>query len=250
MAFEGTLTRDELVEEVNKNLGGRGSSEDPGSTRTIRHLDLAQLRIAREPYHWRELSDYTTFTNTFANDPTVDAFINIHTKITSRNLHKIYKLLLVAETVTDHALVRINPRQWDQILPDARSFSVAGSSQEMTHYIQWSDMLQIYRVPNAAYTWTVRYSFWPARLTSGSQKSNFANKDDMVISLATHSLFQSLGAGEDAIRWFSIYRDLLDAASKDAGYEPDLATQALGPLEDAGSMSPHDYWNDPFYKGY
>jgi len=251
--YGGHLTIAEVIDEIDRNLGSRGSTDDPGYTRIRRHIDLAMTRIARED-DWVDLQREVAVTTAFTGVPATDAVFNPHALIltaASHDVRLIYSMCIIEGESTDHKLIQLMPRQWDLMFPDPTSgYSVAGSLAEITHYVMWDKLkVQLYRVPGAAVPLRIRYGIWPRAIygIDGTSNLDLENKDELVIVLATHNLFQSLGMREDAKQYFAIYNDLLDRAKKDNSLNPD-ASRVPVRLSEAGNSSPGNYWSDPFTK--
>lgn len=252
MPYGGVLTRSDLVSEVNSNLGSPGSIQDVGDARKIRHLDLASIRLAREA-DWIDLRRESSIMTTFVGDVNLDAFVDLYAKINALagapDLRHIYSIRIVENLSTDHKLIQLMPRQWDIMFPDSRSgFSTASTTSEITHYMLWDKFnAQLYKVPGAAIPLRVRYAVWPVPLTTTSQKSEFENKDELLIALATHTLFQSLGNLEESAQWFAVYNTLLTQAKRDNDRQPDLS-RVPQMIREQDNIFPSDYWLDPFIK--
>jgi hypothetical protein len=256
MALGGILTRDELTEEVSKNLAGRALDDDPTYARIYRHLNLAQQRIARaKGVKWSELKEERAIGIAVTGNVNTDAFVDIYAKVLSGSAHKlrrIHSIRIVENLSTDHKLVRRLPRQWDRLFPDSRAYATSTSTSDITNYVEWKNNIQLYRVPAAAYSLTLRYSRWPTdfstQSTPSTTKSDLDGKDDMIIALATHNLLQSLGMREDAQQWFAIYSDLLRDAKADQDDEPDESRIPDGTSETSAPYA-NEYWRDPFVHG-
>lgn len=238
----GTLTRAELREELNKNLGGRVETTDTGGrTRLHRALDMAQDRIARSH----------DFIEMFQND--TDAITPVGTPSTDRQytgmpstLKDIYSLMHADAsdiTAENRFLIHVPQRQWRQLLGDSRDLSTG----EVSHYSRWNTLIEWFRIPTDPFTLVRRYSIWPTALTIDTQKSDFSHKDDLIISAATEYMFHSLGMRQDAQQWFVIFRDRMERAKREDMYQPDVSLFPRGASEQGGSV-PSNYWADPFVR--
>jgi hypothetical protein len=243
----GTLLRSALRDEVNKNLGGRDEGKvEPGITRINRALDLAQLRIARKR-DFRELFILDTDNVVVTGTPATDA---IYTGMPS-TFRDIYGLVYQeTASATAYPLSQMLPRQWHQLI----SAPLAHSTQERpTHYIIWGSatggkQIEWYPIPDQNFLLTRRYSKWPDR--DGTWVDGVAadldDKDDIIIALATHHLFLSLGQKEDAATWYAVYKDLMKDAEADNAHQPDMATRNRGISSGAG-LGPR-YYEDAFVR--
>lgn len=236
----GDLKRSELREEVEKNLGDRVETNDtPVQTRLNRHLHLAQIRIARaHPDGWRELnlSDEDTVTAAATYDDLPE------------NLRQLYSLR--RKEISSHSpkLTYIPSRQWDQLLGDPST--VSSSVDEVTHYTLWGGgdgfTVEWYPEPASDFDLIRRYSIWPADFAGDNDTSDLDHKDDVLIALATSTLFQSLGMREDAARWFFVYQDLFRQAKELDMTRPDSAIVPRGASDEQRLV--RDPVSDPFVK--
>lgn len=232
----GTLTLADLEEEVMANLANR---DDITSARVYRHLNLAQMRIARTK-RWEELE--VTKTATLANTGNIDTdrFIALPT-----NARDIYSLVVIdSANERSNKLKRIPARNWDTYIGtadyDARDFPVA--------YTQWQNMIEPYPVQDATYTLRSRVTVWPTAFSAANTAavSDLTQKDDMLIALSTAQLFNSLKMLNEAGRWWAIYKDMLQAAIDEEGERPDADRLPHG---SASQGSVGQYWKDPFIRG-
>lgn len=244
------LTRAQLRDEVDKNLGGRGADEDPASTRLNRHLDLSQTRIARG-HEWKELFRFDSVavavTGTPADDVTYTGM--------PVTLKEIYGLMRLESGDTQALkLHRMPNRQWEQMVGKSDSLSTG----RVTHYMLWhrtgvglsgTPTIEWYRTPDTAFTLYRRYSIWPAVFPDDDTDSDLINKDDLIIADATHFLFQSLGNRDSAAVWFAIAADLFGKAKEEDMHRPDMAPLPMGLSEDLTRGMGPDYWRDPFARG-
>jgi len=246
----GTLTRVFLRAEILSNLGGLPQNND-NITRINRLIDLAALRIARA-YGWQELERTTTDAITVTGTPATD---QVHIPVLvpdggggAGTLRSWLTLIRRVGNDTPFKLVRIPERQWAQMTLGSESPLLTGAA---THYRWWSDRLYFYPVPDQNWTLIQDYKIWPSLNFSdgagGELPSDLDFKDDMLIALATHNAFQSLGQREDATQWFAIYSDMLQAAINEEMDKPDTAIVNRGISErDSGVVV--DPVKDPFVR--
>jgi len=237
----GTLTREQLRDELNKNLGGRVSATDTaGETRLNQALDMAQDRIART-HDFIEMYQNDTVTVTPVGTPSTD---RQYTGLPA-TLKDIYSLMFADAsdiTAENRFLIHVPQRQWRQLLGDGRDLSTG----DVTHYSRWNTLIEWFRIPTDPFQLVRRYSVWPTALTTDAQKSDFSHKDDLIISAATEYMFHSLGMRSDAQQWFVIFRDRMERAKREDMYQPDMSSQPRGASEQG--MGTRAYWNDPFMR--
>lgn len=326
-AEQSGLTRSEMVEEINANLGiapNKTGRTDMTTTRIQRHLNLAQMRIAREPTNdWEELvflrDNSVTLSNVVALDRRViltanrwdfagalpisvseissgqdvyDLLLTDASGISTGDwivipltnggteARRILRVVMIGGSETNTVtysgaiggtldtsvmvlkqdrpkeinsvvylksgetlskkLTRMPNRQWDALF----GTSTNPTSAEVNWYTFHNFVLYIWGIPSTNYTLTSRRIYWPRNLETDASKSDFDHKDDLLIALATHSAFQSLGMLDDAGRWFAIYSDMLRAAMKENAKKVDLLVKARG-ISERTSFG-HDRVRDPF----
>jgi hypothetical protein len=229
----GDLTRDELVEEVTKNLGNR----DLGN-RTIRHLNMAQTRIARK-HRFSELNRLDSVAITPTGTPSVD---KLHT-FEDTLVRSIHSLVRVISGETPVKLISKPSRQWAQLVGVSEEYA----SGDPTHYNEWQrGVIEFWRVPNRPFSLLRKYRVWPGVLSLPGGFSDLEDKDDIIIAFATSSLFRSLGQDADAGTHFAIARTLLDEAIIQDQEKPDESHVYEGVTESGVGVG--DYVIDPFVK--
>jgi hypothetical protein len=243
----GTLTRPFLRAEILSNLGGLPQDND-NVIRINRLIDLAALRIARA-YGWQELERTTTTAITVTGTPATDQIVTPSLGIGGQDKLRSWLTLVRREgNDTPFKLIRIPERQWAQLTLGSESPLLTGAA---THYRWWSDRLYFYPVPEQNWTLIQDYKIWPslnfADGSGGELASDLDFKDDLIIALATHNAFQSLGQREDAVQWFAIYSDMLQSAINEEMDKPDTAILNRGISErDSGVVV--DPVKDPFVR--
>ena len=225
----GTLALTDLREEVLANLGNR---DDITNARLDRHLDLAQMRIARS-----RTFEETKRQGVFVHIPTGtlddDRFLDV-----GMIIRETYSLRITTEG-KERKLVRIGQRKFDQLYPDTRDHT-----GDPKLYILWNNIIEFWPIPNETIELVLRWSIWPAAFTLTTQKSDLDEKDDMIIALATHTIFKSLRQKDSAAEWLDTYAQTLGESVREEAEKPDLDLLPGPGVEDAaGSSAP---WKDPF----
>lgn len=234
----GELDRDALSDEVKVNLG-RPTDDTTIDTRINRQLQLAQIRIARA-HPWTDLYTSDNEAITATGVPGDSIYTNFPT-----NLKDIYSLRVKSTNETEARKITWVPqRQWDQLVGESSLISAG----EVTHYTRWGTTIEWFRIPSTNFTLYRRYTKWPTDFASGSAVSELDNKDDIIIAFTTSVLFQSIGHGEDAARWFVIANSLLTQAINEEMQKPDISRMFRGASEERG-QSNIDPWRDPFVRG-
>lgn len=226
----GILTLNELKAETRHALGNRTDLD----TRLTRFLNLAQQRIARiHDFHefQQTLNDTFTITSNATTDKVID-FINLREIYSFRILHD-------AESVK---LKQVTTRQWDKVIPEPEYYSRGLPS----HYTIWERHAELWRVPDQAYNYSVRWTKWPTAFSDSNltATSDFLSKDELLIHLSTAYAFDSLGKIDDADRKYKIVGQLMIEALNTDMKEPDLE---LAPSREIfkGITTP-EYWRNPF----
>ena len=230
----GDLTRAEMTEEVKKNLGNR---VDFPETRVTRHLDLAQIRMARK-HRFTELYRYDFVSIAPTGNPDVDYIHTFPVKI--RDIHSLVR---VNDNETPIKLIGMSFRQWAQTIGQTQEHTTG----DPTHYVRSSpEIIQFWPVPSRSFTLVRRYIVWPGNLTLSGTKSGFEKKDDIIIAFATSSIFHSLGQKDDASNYFNIANSLLEDAILQDMERHDESWLPYGVSE--SSIATVDYVTDPFVR--
>lgn len=226
----GTLTLADLRAELRANLGGR---DDVADSRLDRHLNMAQQRISRSS-DFTEMRKIGSHTLTLTGDAAQDKYLLLTT-----NVRKIYSLRLI-DGSQSLRLTGTPRHKWDTLLPATEHLSLGRPER----YTRWGNTLEFYRVPNVAWQLIMRWSNWPTAFTSVSQLSDLDEKDDLILALATFTMFSSLGQKDDGFVYLSTAKAMLNEAVIEDRSEPDIDYSGGGVV--AGDFPLGDYWADPF----
>ena len=226
----GTLTLDNMKDEVRSNLGERGDME----SRLTRFINLAQTRIARAR-NWEELKFLKTADTVYNNDDD-DKYISA-----PANLRKINSLRLIDGTQS-RKLEQKTARAFDREIPRP----LTDSRDRPRIYIRWGTTLELYPVPDAAYTLVMRGTVWPTDLSADADLSLLDRKDDLIMALATNIAWLSIGRLDDAkIFWAVFANGYKDAVGEDIPDSDLDILQSSGPNDVAIGPA---YYADPFVK--
>lgn len=226
----GTLTLDELKDEVRAGMGGRTDLD----SRLTRFLNLAQQRLARlHDFDEMETTSLASLANT--GSPTDG-------DITLPNLRELHSIRIEDES-RSVKLIQRSPRWFDRMLPmpDYHSRDIPQI------YMIWKDVVSVFPLPEKAYTNTVklRWTKWPTALSAGATPSEYNEKDELLIELAVAYAYRSLGNPEEAAKHEAVAKRLfLEAEGMDRD-KPDL--EIVGDAN-PGQTTPGDYWRDPFVR--
>ncbi len=227
----GMLTKAEIKTELRGNLSNRTDLD----SRLDIMIDLAQTRIARvhdfNELHILRTSDVLTLGDKFFTLPTDD------------EIRQMYSVRIISGDGRSRKLIKVLARSWDKKIPEPEFYATGYPS----HYTMWErTKIEVWRVPDVAYTMHLRYSKWPTRISilSDSTALDFDRMDDIVIQLATSLAQHSIGRREKAKEAFGIYSGMLREATQQEDTDFDLAMAGEG--ENAISASAG--YNDPFVR--
>lgn len=143
-------------------------------------------------------------------------------------------------------LTRRTPRWFDRNIPDISYYD----RNTPTDYTRFSEKLEIWRLPDLAYAYSIRRCAWPTDfvgVVSGTQVSDLHQKDDMLIALSVSWILQSLGRIEDANQWWQTYTEMLKGAASEDLEKPD---QLIAPDWERSDIAiASKYWANPFFTG-
>jgi len=219
----GTLTGAQMEAEIKANLGNRSDLD----SRLYTFLNFAQEQIARAPV-WRELEVLETGTTT-ADQP----YISLTTRF-----RDIYSIRLL-DGSNSRKLEYVPLRLWDRRIPRPESYTTGRPS----FYTFFSDKVRLWKVPDSAYSYEIRYIKYPTAFTAASSStSDLEGKDDIIIALATSWAFRTLGEQDDADRWGRI-----------GGFALKQAIEAEEGVTDFTVKATYDstigeYWKDPWVR--
>ena len=231
----GTLQFSDLKDEVLQGLGNRTGID---SSRLARVINLAQMRIARVKV-WDDLETVVEGTFSITSSAKNDKFLTLPT-----NVRTIYSVRVIIGANQSRKLQYVPPRKFDEKIPEPEYYSRG----KPTIYTLYSGKLELWKVPDSTYSYSIRMATWPSTLSSDSDVSDLDQKDDMIIALSLSWMFQSIGRTEDASRWWRIYANMLNSAT---GEETEKLDMDLLPSFESmpGNAGVGDYYVNPFVKG-
>lgn len=228
----GTLTYTQMKTEILANLGNRSSFDED---RLVAIMNLSQMRIARYRA-WEELETNIEDTFTITASAKTDKFLALPS-----NTKDIYTFRIITENGQSRKLKRRTTRWLDENIPEPEYYA----RNKPVYYARFADQLEMSPVPDAEYDYIIRQRFWPTAFDkTAGQTSDLDNKDDMIVALSTNWAFQSLGRLEDSGRWWTVYTNMLKAASLEDSERPD---ELILPAFEEGPRT-GAYYQDPWVK--
>ena len=234
-------TRDQMVTIIADALGKSASATALSgallSDRCIDFLNWGQQRIARS-YNFHELNALNT-TAALVIDiktyPLVTGTYNLGL-IRPKDITSI-KLM---DSQNSFKLERWSDRKFDRFYPRPENFASGIPSL----YIRWGNSVEIFRIPNLAYSLNIRYPQWPSDLTSGSQSSDYEYKDQLIIASAILEGYLHFEEYNDVQIWAQRFLGLLSDSIKAVG-DMDWEPQAEEFMS-RGGYSSGEPWIDPY----
>jgi hypothetical protein len=233
------LNATELITEIKAHHANRSDLTDE---LVVRALNLSQDRIARS-YDFEELQRVKTGSFVITADETVDKFLAYTDIGGGIEPRKIYSFRVTATDGTHQKLERYTARQFDELIPRPEWYARG----RPLFYITWSDKFELWRIPDSADPWELRFTIWPTQFSVAdlTEFSDMKRKDDMLIHLTVSYLYNKFSEYEKAGRFFSYFRAEWEEAVEEDSSRPDLVIKG-------DSMNvrfpPNDYWKDPFIR--
>lgn len=234
------LTRDEFVTEICDVVGKRVSASAVSGatlqTRVRTYLNWGQKRIARF-YSFHEL-------NALQDSAATVADIKRYPLTTGTNnlgltRPKDISSIRLIDGEYSRKIVRWSTRRFDTKYPRPENFATARPSI----YTRDGNNVEFFKIPNAVYTLHVRYPQWATDFSTGTQNSDFEDKDQLIITTGIFETYFALEEYADAKIWYARFLgQLTDAvrASGDIDWEPQAQ-----PDGDEGYNS-GEPWIDPY----
>lgn len=226
----GTLTRSQLETEIKAFLGNRIDID----TRLVNILNLSQIRITRLK-NWDELEEIASGTLAFTGANS-DKFFSF-----PANIRDIRSFRLIDGT-NSRKLKYVATNKMDTDIP----YPEANARNKPKWYVVWKSRAELVPMPNKAYDYELRYSFWPTAFTSTSDVvSDLDNKDDLIILLSVSWIHLSIGNEDKANKYFAIFKNEANNAIGEQKLRPDLTIAAFSKDSEFSSSQP---WANPFIK--
>ncbi len=244
------LTRDEFVTEICDTVGKRVSASSVSGasleTRVRTYLNWAQQRVARF-YSFHELNKLITSAATVTD-------VKRYPLITGTNNLGLVRpkdigSIRLIDDAYSRKVVRWSTRRFDTMYPNPAKFT----TDRPILYIRDGNNIEFFKIPNAVYTLHIRYPQWAVDLTTGTQTSDFNDKDQLLMTTGVFETYFALEEYGDAKIWYARFLgQLRDAvrATGDIDWEPQSAPQGNeGYNSGEPWIDPYGSPNDPLY-GY
>ena len=235
----GDLTLSQYRDEVRDHLGGRTDLSDAKLTRAI---NIAQVQLARIE-DFEELRILATpaipFTNTNA-----DRFLAKTAVSGTKTLREMISFVVSDGSSRSRKLEQCTPRQLDRFIGDATND--LHSRFIPRKYVMWDDNMELWPLPDQAYSSIIRATIWPTALALGGDKSIFVFKDEILIHLTTSYMYHSLGEYDRAKMFFGFATANIATALLQDKKSPDRDIKP--PWESLSRGATGEYWLNPFVR--
>lgn len=235
------MNRDDMVTEicdiVGKSVSASSVSGATLQTRVRTYLNFAQKRMARV-YNFYELDKLTITAATVADVKKYP--MSSGTNNLGLTRVKDIKSIRLIDGSNSRNLIRWSYRKFDRFYPRPENYATARSSI----YIRDGNDLEFFRVPDAAYTLYIRYNQWATDFSTGTQVSDFLNKDQLLVTAGVLETYLALEEYADGAVWLARFKgQMLDAkaAEGDADWEPESEPHSSRPGYMSGTV-----YNDPY----
>jgi len=227
MAFTNQILQD----EVHAALANRGDLSVAAGSRIERWLNVAQVKIARESF-WQDLQ-------TANSDITL--LINATSLAYPANF-RYQKSMVLKDGDSTKKLIWMDAEEFDKRFPRIHDSSAVLTKNPPVFFTNWAEEWAFWPIPDVQYTINLKKGSWPTDLTTLAQTTDFKQKDDLLILLATADLMDSLGVVDKAVKKYAIFSAHLEQARTEDQRKPG---QDIIPQFEAG-VAVGDYWRDPF----
>lgn len=246
----GTLTRDQFVTEICDVVKKAVSSLSVSATELqdrvqSRYLNWGQVRIAKR-FSFHELNTIQESAST------VDGVARYPMASGTYNLglirpKDIFNIRLI-DGANSRTLIRMHQRKFDQAITLPTNFT----ENRSTIYTRWGNNVELFPIPDDAYTLYIRYPQLPTNFSSANQVSDFDNKDDLILISGVLETMLALEEIRLAAIWEGKFnRTLLEntQAVGDIDWEPEAEAFNINQGSGLGSpwLSPYGDDGDPLF---
>lgn len=222
-------------------LAGLGNRTDITTARVVNALNLAQSRISRA-YDFSEMATVSFAQMSFTSNPALDKYLippprtkTIHSFVcldTSSGLSSMGQSRKVIE----------KPWRWFDAHYPAPEWVPPGWP---IVYKRWGDIMVMVPAPFLQFTAQLSYTVFPSPFVVGAQgqRSDFDNKDDLLISYCLAYFFKTLGRNDRATYFEELSKQQLDEAIEKDDTRPDIEVSRDVPALQGLTQGP--YWADP-----
>lgn len=138
-------------------------------------------------------------------------------------------------------LERWSDRKFDKFYPRPENFA----SGRPRLYIRWGNNIELFKIPDAAYTLHIRYPQWASELSSASSTSDFQNKDQVIITAGILEGYLHFEEYASAEVWLQRFLGLLSDSIRAEG-DTDWEPQADSFNMSKGGYTSGEPWIDPY----
>lgn len=216
--MSGILTRDQLVTEICDVVGKSTSALSvSGATLQTRvqtnYLNWGQRRIAKS-FDFYELQGKQLTAATVAGVKTYPLETGTN-NLGLTQIRDIRSIVLVDGTNTERSrkLQFINYRRFDEDVPRPENYPYDIPSV----YTREGGNIELFRIPDAVYTMIIRYCKWPTIFSTGSQVSDYDNKDELIVTAGVLETYLALEEYNDAAVWMQRFLGQLRDSIMDDG---------------------------------
>ena len=245
------MNRDEFVTEICDVVGKSGAATSVSGatlqTRVRTYINWGQKRIARS-HNFHELNVLQT---TAATVTSVQSYpMSSGTNNLGLTRPKDILSIRLIDSENSRILTRWHYRKFDRHYPYPTNYTTGRPSI----YCRRGNSLEMFRIPNAAYTLYIFYPQWPSDLATGTQSSDFTNKDQLILAAGVLETYLALEEYADVKVWYQRFLGHLGdaiAVEGDVDWEPEAEPHGHGLAPGSGTpwIDPYGGVGDPLY-GY
>jgi hypothetical protein len=237
----GTLSLGDMLTEIKAGLGNR-TDAGVSTPALVNAINLAQQRIERV-WPWKDLRQLQLAQMSFTGNPAVDKYLSV-----PAGTKTIHSFVLLDTSAGQASLgmsgkLRQMPWRWFDNLYPSPEWIVPGWPQR---YAWWGKFIVMVPPPFLQFTAQLRCTMMPTAFTVAnlSQKSDFEDKDDIIINWTLGYKHRSYGRLDRATYHENLVNELVHEAIEFDDQQPDLElTRDLG---GEGPVANIPYWQNPF----
>ena len=245
MALTGSQIITEVADVVGKALTGTSRSGAALQDRILKYLNWTQQRIARH-FSFEELNAIQTGAATVADIKRYP----LSTGTNNLGLTKVKDIetMRLMDSENSRKLDLWSHRRFDKSFPRPENFA----SARPTIYVRYKREVELFKVPDAAYTLEIRYSKWATDMANDANVSEFLEKDDLLVVGTIMEAYMALEEYADARIYFQRFLGILANAVSVEGlvdWEPEAIPHGALPSPISGSpwLDPYGTPNDPLF---
>jgi len=226
-------TYGELRPQIQRNLGGRDSTDDQAAI--LANFNHAQKILARRKHRFKELEVELDFNMVAGTDAYTHSTMNLV------RFRKEYSISLVDSSYTYNQRFMTWDRWRKRILPIVPQATL----DRPYTYTKWGKKFIFWYVPDSAYVATVKYYQYPAPVTVDGSTITFDDIDDLLVSLTTQVTAMSFEEYSIADHYNKITKDLYKEYSID---DKEQMNFTPGTDDDEAGVQEYDsqFYNNPF----